>query len=148
MSALTQLKWIAAKRPVQMSPVIARRSKVAMRIGEQISLATAMQEGKTYAPTKQRKVTDAETGDSKMISVPKRIKEWWFVTDTGKLCVQLRYGARVVSLNSKNATAVELATADQLVSVLTTLKAAVEGGELDAQLESAAASAKAGFRKK
>ncbi|MCX7154820.1 MAG: hypothetical protein NTW45_00040 [Rhodocyclales bacterium] len=147
MSALTQLKLIAAKRPVQMSPVIARRSKVAMRIGEQISLAAAMQEGKTYAPTKQRKVTDAETGESKTISVSKRIKSWWFAAADGKLCVQLRYGAKVVEI-AKGKTAVELATADQLVSVLTTLKAAVEGGELDAQLESAAASAKAGFRKK
>ena len=147
MSALTQLKLIAAKRPVQMSPVIARRSKVAMRIGEQISLATAMQEGKTYAPTKQRKVTDAETGESKTISVSKKIKSWWFAAADGKLCVQLRYGAKVVEI-AKGKTAVELATADQLVSVLTTLKAAVEGGELDAQLESAAASAKAGFRKK
>jgi hypothetical protein len=63
------------------------------------------------------------------------------------LCVQLRYGAKVVEI-AKGKTAVELATPDQLVSVLTTLKAAVEGGELDAQLESAAASAKAGFRKK
>lgn len=147
MSALTQLKLIAAKRPVQMSPVIARRSKVAMRIGEQISLAAAMQEGKTYAPTKQRKVTDAETGESTTISVSKRIKCWWFAAADGKLCVQLRYGAKVVEI-AKGKTAVELATADQLVSVLTTLKAAVEGGELDAQLESAAASAKAGFRKK
>jgi hypothetical protein len=147
MSELTQLKLIAAKRPVQMSPVIARRSKVAMRIGEQISLAAAMQEGKTYAPTKQRKVTDAETGESKTISVSKRIKSWWFSAADGKLCVQLRYGAKVVEI-AKGKTAVELATADQLVSVLTTLKAAVEGGELDAQLESAAASAKAGFRKK
>jgi hypothetical protein len=147
MTALANLKLIAAKKPTQLSPVVQRRNKVAKRIGEQIQLANAKQDGKTYAPTKQRKVTDAETGDSKMISVPKRIKEWWFVTDTGKLCVQLRYGAKVVEF-AKGKTAVELAAADQLVSTLETLKAAVEGGELDAQLESAAASAKAGFQKK
>lgn len=147
MIGFANLKLVAAKKPTQLSPVVQRRTKVAKRIGEQIQLANAKQDGKTYAPTKQRKVTDVETGDSKMISVPKRIKEWWFVTDTGKLCVQLRYGAKVVEF-AKGKTAVELATADQLVSTLETLKAAVEGGELDAQLESAAASAKAGFRKK
>jgi hypothetical protein len=147
MTALANLKLIAAKKPTQQSPVVQRRNKVAKRIGEQIQLANAKQDGKSYAPTKQRKVTDAETGDSKMISVPKRIKEWWFVTDTGKLCVQLRYGAKVVEF-AKGKTAVELAAADQLVPTLETLKAAVEGGELDAQLESAAASAMAGFRKK
>ena len=146
MSALANLKLIAAKRPVQLSPVIQRRNKVAKRISEQIALATAKQDGKSYAPTKQRKVTDAETGESKTISVPKRIKPWWFVTTDNKLCVQLRYGAKVVEF-AKGKSAVELATADQLVPVLTTLKAAIDGGELDAQLEAVSGAVKAGFKK-
>ena len=147
MSGLNSLKFVLAKRPVQLSPVVQRRNKVSKRIWEQIQLATAKQEGKSYAPTKQRKVTDAETGDSKTITVPKRIKEWWFVTDTGKLCVQLRYGAKIVALNAKNATAVELAAPDQLIPTLETLKTAVETGELDAQLEAVSGKLKAGFKK-
>jgi len=147
MSALANLKLIAAKRPVQLSPDIARRNKVAKRIAEQIALATSKQDGKGYAPTKQRRVTDEVTGESKIITVAKRIKEWWFVTDTGKLCVQLRYGAKIVSLGSKGASAVELAKPTDLVPTLETLKAAVEGGELDTQLENAATAAKAAFKK-
>ena len=146
MIEFAQLKLIAAKRPVQLSPVVQRRNKVAKRIAEQIALATAKQDGKSYAPTKQRKVTDAATGESKTISVPKRIKEWWFVTDTGKLCVQLRYGAKVVEF-AKGKSAVELATTDQLVPTLETLKAAVEGGELDVQLEAVSGAVKAAFKK-
>ena len=146
MIEFAQLKLIAAKRPVQLSPVVQRRNKVAKRIAEQIALATAKQDGKSYAPTKQRKVTDAATGESKTISVPKRIKEWWFVTDTGKLCVQLRYGAKVVEF-AKGKSAVELATADQLVPTLETLMAAVEGGELDTQLEAVSGAVKSGFSK-
>ena len=146
MIGFAQLKLIAAKRPVQLSPVVQRRNKVAKRIAEQIALATAKQDGKSYAPTKQRKVTDAATGESKTIAVPKRIKEWWFVTDTGKLCVQLRYGAKIVEF-AKGKSAVELATADQLVPTLETLKAAVEGGELDAQLEAVSGAVKAAFKK-
>jgi hypothetical protein len=140
------LKIIAAKRPVQLSPVVQRRNKVAKRIAEQIALATAKQDGKSYAPTKQRKVTDAVTGEINTISVPKRIKEWWFVTDTGKLCVQLRYGAKIVEF-AKGKSAVELATADQLVPTLEALKAAVEGGELDTQLEAVSGAVKAAFKK-
>ena len=146
MSALANLKLVAAKRSVQLSPVVQRRNKVAKRIWEQIQLATAKQDGKSYAPTKQRTVTDAETGESKIVSVPKRIKEWWFVTDTGKLCVSLRYGAKVVEI-VKGKNAVELATADQLVKTLEALKAAVDGGELDAQLEAVSGKLKAGFKK-
>ncbi len=146
MIEFAQLKLIAAKRPVQLSPVVQRRNKVAKRITEQIALATAKQEGGSYAPTKQRKVTDAATGESKTISVPKRIKEWWFITDTGKLCVQLRYGAKVVEF-AKGKSAVELAKATDLVQTLETLKAAVEGGELDAQLEAVSGAVKAAFKK-
>lgn len=146
MPALANLKLIAAKKSVQLSPVVQRRNKVAKRIWEQIQLATAKQEGKTYAPTKQRKVTDAETGDSRIISVPKRIKEWWFVTDTGKLCVQLRYGAKTVEI-AKGKTAVELASINLLIPALETLKSAVESGELDAQLEAVSGVLKAGFKK-
>ena len=146
MTALANLKLISAKKPAQLSPVVQRRNKVAKRIAEQIALATAKQDGKNYAPTKQRKVTDAETGERKTITVPKSIKEWWFVTDTGKLCVQLRYGAKVVEI-AKGKSAVELAAADQLVPTLETLKAAVEGGELDAQLEAVSGAVKAGFKK-
>ena len=146
MSALANLKLIAAKRPVQLSPVIARRNKVAKRIAEQIALAQAKIEGKGYAPTKQRRVTDEATGESKIITVAKRIKEWWFVTDTGKLCVQLRYGAKTVEI-AKGKTAVELAKPADLVPTLETLKAAVESGELDAQLEAVSGVLKAGFKK-
>ncbi len=146
MTALANLKLISAKKPAQLSPAVQRRSKVAKRIAEQIALATAKQEGTSYAPTKQRKVTDAETGERKTITVPKSIKEWWFVTDTGKLCVQLRYGAKIVEI-AKGKSAVELAAADQLVPTLETLKAAVEGGELDAQLEAVSGAVKAGFKK-
>jgi hypothetical protein len=147
MIAFANLKLIAAKRPVQLSPVVQRRNKVAKRISEQIALATAKQDGTNYAPTKQRKVTDAATGESKSITVPKRIKEWWFVTDTGKLCVQLRYGAKIVSLGNKGASAVELAKPTDLVPTLEALKAAVEGGELDSQLEAVSGAVKAAFKK-
>lgn len=146
MTALASLKLIAAKRPVQLSPVVQRRNKVAKRIWEQIELAKAKQNGNSYAPTKQRTVTDAATGERKTMTVPKRIKEWFFVSDTGKLCVQLRYGAKIVEI-AKGKTAVELASGDDLVPVLETLKAAVEGGELDAQLESVSSKLKAGFKK-
>jgi hypothetical protein len=146
MSALANLKLVSAKRPMQLSPVIQRRNKVAKRLHEQIQLATAKQEGKLYAPSKLRTVKDDETGESKTIAVPKRIKEWWFATASGAICVQLRYGAKVVEF-SKGKTAVELASVADLVPTLETLKVAVEGGELDAQLEAVSGAVKAGFKK-
>jgi hypothetical protein len=91
-------------------------------------------------------VKDEETGESKTVEMPKRVKEWWFTTDSGKLCVSLRYGAKVIEI-AKGKTAVELASADQLVPTLELLKQAVEGGELDAQLEAASGAVKAVVKK-
>jgi hypothetical protein len=146
MTKLFDLKIIAAKRPTQLSPAVQRRNKISKRIAEQIELATAAQDGKTYAPTKQRKVTDAETGDSKLIQVPKRIKPWWFVADNGKLCVQLRFGAKVVEF-TKGKGAIEVASPTELVTTLTVLRDAVMSGELDAQIETVSGAVKAGFKK-
>ncbi len=146
MTKLFDLKIIAAKRPTQLSPAMQRRNKIAKRIAEQIELASAAQDGKTYAPTKQRKVTDAETGDSKIIQVPKRIKPWWFTTADNKLCVQLRYGAKIVEF-AKGKSAIEVASADQLVATLTVLRDAVMNGELDAQIDTVSGAVKAGFKK-
>jgi hypothetical protein len=146
MSALANLNLVSAKRPMQLSPVIQRRNKVAKRLHEQIQLATAKLEGKLYAPSKLRTVKDDETGESKSISVPKRIKEWWFANNNGTICVQLRYGAKVVEI-AKGKTAVEIASAADIVPTLETLKAAVEGGELDAQLEAVSGATKANFKK-
>lgn len=146
MSALANLKLIAAKHPVQMPPVVQRRNKLTQRIGEQIELAKAKQEGKLYAPTKLRKVKDEETGETKTVQIPKRIKEWWFVEDSGKTCVSLRYGAKVIEI-AKGKTAVELTSEKELVSTLETLQQAVVAGELDTQIEAVAGAVKAGFKK-
>ena len=146
MSALANLKLVAAKRAVQLSPVIQRRNKVSMRIAEQIEFAQAKLDGKLYAPMKQRKVKDEETGEIKSVQVAKRVKEWWFTSDNGKLCVSLRYGAKVVEI-AKGKTAVELASDKELVATLEVLRQAVNAGELDAQIEAVAGAMNAGFKK-
>ena len=146
MSALANLKLVAAKRAVQLSPVIQRRNKVAMRISEQIALAQSKLDGKLYEPMTQRKVKNDETGEITTVNVAKRVKEWWFTTDNGKLCVSLRYGAKVIEI-AKGKTAVELASEKELVATLEVLRQAVSAGELDAQIEAVAGAVKAGFKK-
>ena len=146
MSALANLKLVNAKRPVHLSPVVQRRNKVAARIHEQIELAKSKLEGASFNPTRLRTIKDAETGLNKTVSVPKRVKEWWFTSDSGKLCLSLRYGAKVIEI-AKGKSAVELAGEKDLVATLEVLKQAVSDGELDAQIEAVAGAVKAGFKK-
>jgi hypothetical protein len=147
MSVLAQLKLTTAKKSTQLSPVMQRRRKLLSKLGDQVQLAKAQRDGTVYAPTKLRTVTDDATGDRKTVQVPKYVKPWWFVADSGKLCVSVRYGAKVLALGAKGQTAVEVGSDEQLVIALDMLTKAVEGGELDAAIEAASKSTKANFKK-
>jgi TRAP-type mannitol/chloroaromatic compound transport system substrate-binding protein len=58
----------------------------------------------------------------------------------------VKYGARVLEL-SKGKFAVELASAAELVPTLEIVKSAVEQGELDDAIDSAATKLRSGFKK-
>ena len=47
---------------------------------------------------KYRSVKDSETGLRKQIEVPKRIKPWWFESESGKICVSIPFGAQLIEL--------------------------------------------------
>ena len=144
MATLTSLKLVAAKKPVQKDPVQHRRSKLSMKVLEQLQYARALNAGEVYAPTRIKTVTNAE-GERVQVSQPKRIKPWWF-TDGNKVLLQVRYGAKVLMLNGKS-NAVECANADALIAALSTVNTAVLAGELDAQIEAASGQIRGGFER-
>lgn len=145
-NALANLKLTAAKRPAHLPPVAQRRNKLVKRLNEQIELAKAQQDGRTYAPTRLRSVKNSETGEKTTVESAKRIKPWWFVAESGKVCVSLLYGSKRIEL-AKGKSAAEVSNGAELIAALETLKAAVTGGELDTQIEAVAGAVKAGFKK-
>ncbi len=146
MSLLSQLKLVSAKRPTALPSIQIRRNKLSSKLFDQIELAKAMQEGRTYAPKRFRSVRDRNTGETRSIEVAKRVRQMWFVSDLGKVCIQVKYGTRLLEL-AKGKNAVEVNTADELITVLGTLKSAVENGDLDTQINSAADLVKERFKK-
>jgi hypothetical protein len=146
MSALNNLKFVTAKRPTQLSSTQVRRNKLSNRLWSQIQLAKALQSGENYTEKKFRTVRDRHTGESKSVELVKRVKPLWFTSDNGKVCISVKYGSRVLEF-SKGKNAIEVSSADELIAALTTLKTAVEAGELDSQLNLAADSVKERFRK-
>ena len=58
----------------------------------------------------------------------------------------MRYGSRVLNI-AKGKNAIEIASMNDLIAVIETVKSAVETGELDAEIEAASGSLKAGFRR-
>ncbi len=145
MSTLNSLKLVSAKKPTSIPPILQRRNKLSTKVWEQIQLAKAQKEGGTYSVKKYKSIKDTD-GSRKTIEHQKRVRPWWFVSNDGKVCLNIRYGSRVIEF-AKGKSAVEVASADELIKALEIVKAAVEAGELDTQIEQASGAVRAGFGK-
>ena len=145
MSALNSLKLVTAKRPQNLAPIVQRRNKLSNQLFEQIQLAQCLADGKTYAPSRLRTIKDKYTGERKTVEAVKRVKQWWFVADNGKVCLQVRYGTRVLEL-AKGKNSIEVGSDTELITVLETVKKCVESGELDSQIELASSAVRARFK--
>lgn len=146
MSTLSKLKLIEAQKPTALPVIVIRRNKLSDKLWEQLQLARSQKSGETFTPLRRKSFSNAETGERTSIETPKRVRPWWFTENSGKLCFSVRYGSRVLDI-AKGKNAVEVANLDDLVTVIETVKLAVEAGELDGQIELASGSLKAGFKK-
>jgi hypothetical protein len=146
MSALESLKLTTAKKPTHIPAIVFRRNKLSSKLWEQIQLAKSHIDGTPFVVTKFKSVKDKETGLRRQVEIPKRIREWWFRNDAGKVCVSVKYGTKVIEL-AKGKHSVEVENAQALVKALELVKQAVEAGELDAQIESASGALKLGFKR-
>jgi hypothetical protein len=145
MATLASLKLVTAKKPSNQAPIIQRRIKLCAKIFEQLALAKAQKNGETYAPTRTKTVTNAD-GERVQVSVPKRIKPWWFVGENGKVCISIRYGAKVIAITPK-ANAIEVNSPAALIEALETVGTAVQAGELDSQIEAVSGQIRSAFNK-
>lgn len=146
MSVLSNLKLVDVKKPRNMPAIVVRRNKLSSRLWEQIQLAKSQLDGTPFVVMKYRSMVDRETGLRKQVELPKRIKPWWFQSEQGKVCVSVKYGSWTIEL-AKGKPSVEVANAQDLIKTLETIKSAVEAGELDAQIETASASLRSGFKR-
>ena len=145
MSTLNALKLVNSKKPTAVPPILHRRYKLSNKVWEQIQLAKAKKEGSTFTVKQFKTVKDIE-GSRRSVEIQKQIRPWWFVSADGKVCLNIRYGAKVVEL-AKGKTAIEVANADELIKTLELVKTAVDAGELDAQIEVVSGALRAGFRR-
>ena len=146
MSQLSHLKLVAVKKPRNMPTIVIRRNKLSSKLWEQIQLAKGQISGTPFVLMKFRSIKDAHTGVRKQVEVPKRIKPWWFQTEEGKVCVAIKYGRWTIEL-AKGKPSIQVDSAEDLIKALEVVKAAVEAGDLDTQIEAASVGLKSGFKK-
>lgn len=146
MGALEQLTLVSEKKQLRLNPQQHRRNKLATKIEEQIKLAEAKLNGTKYQPTKRKTVINQQTGEMSSFETTKRVKEWWWMGENGKLLLSIRYGSKLIELG-KNKNAVQVADLSALVDALTVIKQAVLNGELDTQIDAASGALRSGFKK-
>jgi hypothetical protein len=137
---LSKLNITQLKRPAKQSPVEQRRTKLIVKLEEQLALARAQAEGKRYVVMKPAWTRDSD-GTKTRVEREKQVRPWWWKDGDG-LSLVVRYGAKQIEL-SRGKRAISIAQAAQLPEALNTLIAAVKAGELDAAMESAVTAAKA-----
>jgi hypothetical protein len=147
MSTLNTLKLVASKKHATVSLVVHRRNKLVSKLHEQIEMCEAKKAGQNYAPKKLKTFTNKQTGERMTAEVTKRVKEWFWINDAGKINLAIKYGAKTLSLNKKGANAIELATGDELINTLKSIKVAVLNGELDDAITEVSNATKAAFGK-
>ena len=145
MATLTALKLISAKKANSISPTHLRRAKLSNKIQQQIELVKAVAAGQHYAQRRFRTVR-GDDGSRTSVEIETAVRQWWWKQENGKLALTVRYGAKLIALSPK-ANAVECANYDEITAALTTIRAAVDAGELDAQIETASSKLREGFRK-
>ena len=131
MSYLSKLNITQLKRPSKKSPAEERRSKLVVKLEEQLALAQAQAEGKIYVVTKSAWTRDND-GNKTRVQRERAVRAWWWNEGT-VLNMVVRYGARPLEL-SKGKRALTVADAAALPEVINTIIAAVKAGELDAPI--------------
>ena len=147
MATMSALKLVTSKKQNTVSPIVNRRLKLIAKVHEQIDLCTAKKDGNTYAPKRLKTFTDKVTGERKTIETFKRVKEWFWINDTGKINLAIKYGSKTLMLNKKGANAIEVSTGDELIATLKSIKLAVENGELDESISEVSNATKLAFKK-
>lgn len=147
MSTLTSLKLVVSKKHQTVAPIVNRRNKLVAKLHEQIELCQAQREGRVYAPKKLKTYINKQSGERMTVEAIKRVKEWFWVGENGKINLAIKYGAKTLPLNKKGANAIELASGEELIKTLNELKTATLNGELDEAINEVSSATRLAFGK-
>ena len=147
MSIVTNLKLITTVKSSAVSPVLLRRNKLLAKVQEQLDMCEAKRNQQPYAPKRLKTITNKETGERTTIETIKRVKEWFWITEDGKINLAVKYGAKTLPLNKKGTNAIELMNGTALIGTLHKLKEAVIAGEFDDAITEVSDATRKAFKK-
>jgi hypothetical protein len=137
---LSKLNLTQLKRPQGLSAQEKRRSNLVAKLQEQAALAKATAAGEKFVVVKQAWTRD-DAGNKTRIERQKKVVPWFWQDGNG-ISLVVRYGARPLEFK-KGMRAISVANIEAIPETISTIVAAVNGGELDAAIDALVNSAKA-----
>jgi hypothetical protein len=131
-SILSSLKVIARPKIEPKPPIIGKRLRLIEKLDEQLAIAQAMLDGQPFEAYREKKVTDPETGEKKVVRKRKAVRPWYF-DDKEHYFFEIRVGFKAMEID-KGKTAIDVGDKTQLPTVINAIIKAVEAGELDQQI--------------
>ena len=109
----------------QQSPIALRRAKLVARLEQQKLLA----ENPLHVRVVQRWIRQ-DNGEKALVEIPKRLQPWWRTDETGTTYLKVRCGAKAIEFETGKP-AILVKDKSKLASIIDTLIAAINAGELD-----------------
>ena len=132
MPFLSQLNIVKSIRPNHQPIAQLRRNKLISKLHNQLLNIQSKIKGENYFVTKTHKVKK-DNGDIVEILRQRKIREWWYESDDGKLIFEIKYGIKKLEFE-KGKNGIEANSLNELEKVVEVLKKAVAEGELDENL--------------
>ena len=136
MSILSGLKTVSVVRPKSQPSIVIRRNKLISKLHDQLQCVQAKIKGEEFIQTKYVSLKK-DNGERVELAKQKRLKPWWFTSESGNLTFELKYGNKKLEI-VKGKTGVEVNSLNELEKVVEVLKKAVAEGELDDRINSVA----------
>jgi hypothetical protein len=147
MTLISSLSLVASKpAELRVRGIGMMRQKLLDRIDDQIALAKASASGEAFQRVRFRRVRDLENDEVSETPVRTRVRPWWATDKDGSVLLWIKYGNQTLDLQ-KGKSAIKIASRDELVGTLETVRNAVRAGEMDELVLGAVAGFKARFSK-
>ena len=134
MASFKTLTFKTIERNRRESEIIARRHKLIVKLEEQQKVLEHHLKGERYAVTRPKWMSNNH-GERVLVQKQRVIRPWFFECDGGYY-LQVKYGARILSVNGVH-NAIFVAAISDLSGVLSELIAATQAGELDIAIAAA-----------
>ena len=136
MSILSELKTVSVVRPKSQPSIVIRRNKLISKLHDQLQCVQAKIKGEEFIQTKYVSLKK-DNGERVELAKQKRLKPWWFTSESGNLTFELKYGNKKLEI-VKGKTGIEVNSLSELEKAVEVLKKAVAEGELDDRINSVA----------